>query len=122
MKSHRTPIAVAAAVALTLCGAAHAATNDEARNLNELRNTVVNLLQALVERGIVTREQAEAMVNAAQKKAADEAAAAQAQEQAEAGAVRVPYVPEIVKEEIRKQVVAELTPEVTKNVVEQAQS
>jgi len=123
-KSHRTRVRPFAAFAasLTICVSAHAASNDEARNLNELRNTVVNLLQALVERGIVTREQAEAMVNAAQKKAAEEAATAQAQEQAEAGAVRVPYVPEIVKEEIRKQVVADLAPEVTQNVVEQAQS
>jgi hypothetical protein len=35
--------------------------------------------------------------------------------------VRVPYVPEIVKEEIRKQVMADLAPQVTKQVVEQGQ-
>ncbi len=103
------------------CASAIAAQSDEARSLNELRNTVVNLLQTLVERGVVTREQAEAMVNAAQQKAATDAAATAAQEQAEAGAVRVPYVPEIVKEEIRKQVAAELAPQVTKDVIQQAQ-
>jgi hypothetical protein len=114
---------VALVVAASLgCAPALAAQSEEARNLNELRNTVVNLLQTLVERGVLTREQAEAMVNAAQQKAAADAAAAAAQEEAEAGAVRVPYVPEIVKEEIRKQVAAELAPEVAKEVIEQAKS
>ena len=84
-------------------GVAVAAQSPEERNLNELRNTVVNLLQTLVERGVVTREQAEQMVKTAQDKAAAEAAATATQEAAEAGAVRVPYVPEIVKDEIRKQ-------------------
>jgi polyhydroxyalkanoate synthesis regulator phasin len=129
-KSHRiaaSPFAALAIAALpiatlALCSSAEAAQSQEARNLNELRNTVVNLLQTLVERGVLSRDQAEAMVNAAQKKAADDATAAAAQEQSEAGAVRVPYVPEIVKEEIRKQVVAELAPEVTKNVIEEAHS
>lgn len=103
-------------------GTALAAQSPEERNLSELRNTVVNLLQTLVERGIMTREQAEQMVKNAQDKAATDAAATAAQDAAEAGAVRVPYVPEIVKEEIRKQVVADLTPEVTKQVVEQGQA
>ena len=115
-------IAAFALATQALCAVAGAAPSDEARNLNELRNTVVNLLQGLVEKGVLTREQAEAMVNAAQKKAAADAATTAAAEQADAGAIRVPYVPEIVKEEIRKQVAADLAPEVTKNVVEQAQS
>lgn len=105
-----------------LSGVAVAAQSPEERNLNELRNTVVNLLQTLVERGVVTREQAEAMVKSAQEKAATDAAATAAQDAAEANAVRVPYVPEIVKEEIRKQVTQELAPEVAKQVVEQGQA
>jgi len=105
-----------------LSGVAVAAQSPEERNLNELRNTVVNLLQTLVERGVVTREQAEAMVRTAQEKAATDAAATAAQDAAEANAVRVPYVPEIVKDEIRKQVTKDLTPEVVKQVVEQGQA
>ncbi len=46
----------------------------------------------------------------------------QAQEKSEEGAVRVPYVPQIVKDQIRKEVAAELVPQVTKEVVEQAKS
>lgn len=102
-------------------GTALAAQSQEEQDLSELRNTVVNLLQTLVERGIMSREQAEQMVKSAQDKAAAEAAATAAQDAAEAGAVRVPYVPEIVKEQIRKEIAADLAPEVTKQVVERGQ-
>jgi hypothetical protein len=111
----------AACAALILCaGAAHAAQSSEEKRLSELRNTVVNLLQGLVERGVLTREQAEKMVADAQSKAEADAAAVAATEQAEAGAVRVPYVPEIVKQEIRTQVATDLKREVTAEVLEQA--
>jgi polyhydroxyalkanoate synthesis regulator phasin len=103
-------------------GSAAAAAADDARALNELRNTVVNMLQGLVERGVLTREQAEKMVADAQNKAQADAAARAAQEQAEAGAVRVPYVPKIVKDEIRREVVTDLGEQVARNVIETAQS
>lgn len=113
------------ALGVSLSPMARAAA-DEERRMSELRNTVGNLLQALVERGVITREQAEQMVRDAQAKAETdstaELAAREAEEKADAGAIRVPYVPEIVKEEIRKQVLAELTPAVTKDVIEQAAS
>ena len=105
---------------------AQTSSSAEERNLAELRNTVINLLQGLVEKGVLTREQAEKMVKDAQTKAQTEVAAQEAQkkEQAEAekGAVRVPYVPEVVKEEIRKEVVAELAPSVKKEVAEEVTS
>ena len=94
----------------------------EERNLTELRNTIANLLQALVDRGVLTREQAEAMVKNAQEKAAAEAATRAQQEKAEEGAVRVPYVPEIVKEQIAKEVAAELGPSVKQELVQQVGS
>ncbi|MEJ0087443.1 MAG: putative porin [Pseudomonadota bacterium] len=98
----------------------------EEQHLSELRHTVENLLQALVDKGVLTREQAELMVSSAQSKAekdaATEAAARAATEQAEAGAVRVPYVPQIVKDEIRKQVIAEMTPALTDQIVAEASS
>jgi hypothetical protein len=109
---------------LVVAGTASAAPASDAQSLEELRNTVVNLLGALVERNVLTREQAESMVSTAQKKAADAAAASKARDAADeaAGAVRVPYVPQIVKDEIRKQVAADLEAEVTTRVVEQAQN
>lgn len=99
---------------------AHAA-QDEARSLNELRHTVVNLLQGLVDKGVLTREQAEKMVTDAQNKAQSDVAAQVAQEKAEEGAVRVPYVPQIIKDEIRRQVTSDLSEQVTRNVVEAAE-
>jgi hypothetical protein len=92
------------------------------RSLTELRDTIANLLQALVERGVLTREQAEAMVKSAQDKAAAETAAMAQQQKAEEGAVRVPYVPEIVKEQIAQEVAAELGPGVKQELVNQVSS
>jgi putative porin len=113
------------ALLIGFASAAQGAVNEEQR-LTELRLTVENLLQALVDKGVLSREQAELMVASAQSKAekdaADAAAARAATEQAEAGAVRVPYVPQIVKDEIRKEVMAELTPAVTQQVVDEARS
>ena len=113
----------AACAALLMCaGVAQSAQSPDERRLNELRNTVVNLLQGLVERGVITREQAEKMVADATAKAEADAAAMAANEQAEAGAVRVPHIPEIVKQEIRTQVAQDLKRDVTTEVLESART
>ena len=108
-----------------MASAANAAAADEQR-LTELQHTIENLLRALVDKGVMTREQAATLVTNAQTQAQNDAAAELAakksQEDSDAGAVRVPYVPEIVKDEIRKQVVADLTPQVTNQVVSEALS
>ncbi len=109
----------ALAAALCACAAASGAPVGETRRLEELRNTVVNLLQGLVDRGVLTREQAEQMVADARTKAEADVAAGEA---ADAGAVRVPYIPEIVKQEIRAQVAEDLEREVTTAVLEQAKA
>jgi hypothetical protein len=114
---------MAAALLVLLPPALSAQQSDtERQSMEELRNTVINLLQALVERGVITREQAEAMVKNAQEKASQAAAAAAQQQREEAGAVRVPYVPEIVKDQIRKDVVADLSPDIKKEVATQLSS
>jgi hypothetical protein len=92
---------------------------DERQSLEELRNTVVNLLQALVDQGVISREKAAQMVKAAQDKAAADAAAVA---KADEGAVRVPYVPQIVKDEIAKQVAEQIKPEVVAGVVQEAKA
>jgi hypothetical protein len=90
---------------------------DERQSLEELRNTVINLLQGLVEQGVITREKAAQMVKAAQEKAAADAAALAKTDE---GAVRVPYIPQIVKDEISKQVAEAVKPEVVAGVVKEA--
>lgn len=114
---------LAAAMMLIAASApALAQPTGEARSLEEVRNTVINLLEALVQKGVMTREQAEAMVASAQEKAAATAKAQADKEASEAGAVRVTHVPEIVKQQIRDQVRAELKDEVAKDVVAQAKA
>jgi polyhydroxyalkanoate synthesis regulator phasin len=104
----------------------------------QLKNTVTNLVDELVKAGVLKKEQAEAMV-----KRAEEAAAAEAKEQAasappadnaaqqlaeetgspevaDANVVRVPYVPEFVKDEIREEVRKELKNDVVKEVTDKA--
>ena len=101
------------------------AAPDEQR-LTELQHTIENLLRALVDKGVMTREQAETLVTNAQTQAkgdaATELANRNAQDALDAGAVRVPYVPQIVKDEIKKEVLSDLTPQVTNQVVSEALS
>lgn len=93
---------------------------DEVQGLEELRNTVVNLLEALVQKGVMTREQAQAMVAQAQSQAVEDAKARSAKAEAEKDAVRVTYVPESVRAKIRDEMRAEVIQDVTANVVAQA--
>ncbi|HWY96607.1 MAG TPA: putative porin [Steroidobacteraceae bacterium] len=120
----RRVFGLAALMLIAQSPAARAAS--EQQSLEELRNTVINLLRALVDQGVMTREKAEQLVKQAQDKAAADAALAakNAAETAksEEGAVRVPYVPQIVKDEISKQVAEEVKPGVVASVVEQAKS
>ena len=123
--NHRLGAAVAVAMLLA-CPALQAADTaaSERQSLEELRNTVVNLLRALVDKGLMTREQVELLVKQAQDKAAADATANAAKEAATAkadeGAVRVPYVPQIVQDQISKQVAEQVKPAVVADVVKEA--
>jgi diguanylate cyclase (GGDEF)-like protein len=77
----------------------------------------VNLLQTLVEQGVMPREKAQALVQQAQEKAATDAAAAAA---ADEGAVRVTYVPQTVRDEISRQVAEDVRPQLVDDVVARA--
>lgn len=106
---------------LTAMSAARAQT-DEARSLEEVRNTVINLLEALVQKGVMTRDQAESMVATAQSKAAADAKARAERSAVEPNAVRVTYVPETVRQQIAAEVSAVVTDDVTKEVIAQAKA
>lgn len=111
--------AMMALLALAVAPVVSCFAADDRQSLEELRNTVINLLQALVDQGVMTREKAAQLVKAAQDKAAADAAAVAKTDE---GAVRVPYVPQIVKDEIAKQVAAEVKPGVVADVVNQAKT
>jgi hypothetical protein len=92
----------------------------------DLRNTVVNILEALVQKGVLTRDQVQQIVTNAQAKTAAAAAArAQAEAtttEAEKDAVRVTYVPQVVKDQIATQAASEVRKEVTAQVIQQART
>ncbi len=120
-------VAAGVAAALALLPLAGSAAQEKAELL-ELKNTIVNLVDALVDQGVLTREKADAIKRDATAKARVEAADAARVVDEEippddgqsAQVVRVPYVPEFVKDEIRAQVREELRADVTKDVIDKA--
>ncbi len=111
--------ATCVSTALALAPFAACPAADDRQSLEELRDTVINLLQALVDQGVISREKAAQLVKAAQDKAAADAAAVAKTDE---GAVRVPYVPQIVKDEIAKQVAEEVKPAVVADVENDAKT
>jgi hypothetical protein len=117
------------ATALLLCAlAASSAWADEKEDLLKLRNTTLNLIDMLVDQGVLDKQKAQKLIQQAEQKAAQEAKAEAAKSKAaepEArvvggkpgeGPVRVTYVPDFVKEEIRQEVRKELKDDVVKEV------
>ncbi|PJM70125.1 putative porin [Achromobacter ruhlandii] len=101
---------LAASLALAAAGAAVAlpATGNAAPAPSE--NATINLIRLLVQQGVLKPEQAEALV--AQAEAVAKAARAAPQDRgaavAQAGDVRVPYIPQTVRDQIRDEVKAEV--------------
>ncbi len=93
-----------------LASAADAVT--ETRSLDDLRSTTLGLIQALVDQGLLSRERADALLRQAQSRSAGSAtaaapppsAAAQAASAAESKLVRVPYIPETLKAQIKEDI------------------
>jgi hypothetical protein len=98
--------------ALLVAGAAPCAAAGEREDLETLRLTTMKLIQLLVEQGVLSRDKADQLIRQAQQAAAaggpGPAAAAPGDKP---GTVRVPYVPQTVrdqmKEEIRQEVLAQ---------------
>lgn len=97
--------------AMSLAIAATGASAQERESVEMIRQTTVNLIEALVQNGVLTREKADALIKDAQAKAQ-----AQKPAQAEAGSessaakpvIRIPYVPESVRNQIRDEVKEEV--------------
>jgi len=128
----------------TLLSSYQAQAVSEKEELLKLKNTTLNLIDMLVQEGIIDKKKAEAMVSKAESKAADEAKhestsgstasvmgtpsvdanASQAtpQTNGKSGPVRVTYVPDFVKDEIRADVRKQLKDEVVKEVKAEAKN
>jgi hypothetical protein len=96
---------------------------DEQQELLKLKNTTMNLIQILVEQGIMTQDKADQLIREAEAKAELQTQQAE-REQAtpKEKVVRVPYVPEYVKEDIRNEVREELRAQVVEDVMAQAKN
>jgi hypothetical protein len=92
-RTHIKPLVLALALV-----AASPANADERQQLEALRATTFAILDALVEKGILTDEVAKTLVKQAEAKGQEAAAATKA----DSGVVRVRHVPESVKKEIRE--------------------
>ncbi|MEW5789136.1 MAG: putative porin [Pseudomonadota bacterium] len=79
----------------------------EREDLEALRATTLAIVDALVDKGILTKEAAQELVKQAEKKG-QEQAAQMAKAEGEAGVVRVTYIPEPVKRELREQLRQEM--------------
>jgi len=99
MKSAVTKCCLALCLALVLAPA----RADEREDLESLRSTTLNLIKLLVEQGVLSKEKADGLVKEAEKRAATAKPAA-----ADSKTVRVPYVPEVVRNEIRDQIKQEV--------------
>lgn len=81
---------------------------DERQSLETLRQTTLGLIDALVDGGVLTRDKADALVRQAEQQAAARVAQASAASAAQPAVVRVPYVPQSVRNEIRDQLKEEV--------------
>lgn len=109
-KSWWLTMSAVSAMALTVAMPARA---QDASGLEELQATTLALIDTLVDSGILSREKADRMLAAAKARAQVQVAAQQATRPPELGkdgkkVVRVPYVPESVKAEMREQIKQEV--------------
>lgn len=97
----------------------------EREELLQIRATTLNLIEVLVKEGVLTQAGADQLLAQAKEKAAAEAQMVEHTEAAKADdskVVRVPYVPQFVRDEIRDQVRNELREDVTQDVLAQAKN
>ncbi|MFP1683772.1 putative porin [Alloalcanivorax sp. C16-1] len=95
---------LAVAVAATLAGPVRAQT-PEPETPSVSGNTTVHLIRLLVEQGVITEVQAQGLLDQARR---DALAEQRRQPQVQEGDVRVPYIPETVREGIREEVKEEV--------------
>lgn len=99
-RAERFPVRVATLAVLLALGTG-AAWADEREDLETLRQTTMNLIQALVQQGVLPADKADQLVKAAEAKA--KATVAEAKK-VEESTVRVQFVPESVRKQISDQV------------------
>lgn len=108
MKKFNYTIATSVLVCI-LCSAP--AVADERKELEELRSTTYELIKLLVDEGVLSRGKADLLIREADKRAAAAQTKAAEAKAAESKVVRVPYVPQNVRNEIREEIKQEIIAE-----------
>jgi len=117
----RRPLAVCLGFVLAAPALVPTAAAETRQELLEMKNTVMNLVDALVEQGVLPAEQAETLKDKAKAQAAVDARKELLEEKANnARVVRVPYVPEFVRDEIKEEVRQGLKSDVLADVEKKA--
>lgn len=83
----------------------HPARANERSELDNLFSTTLNLIKLLVEQGALNKDKADALTRDVEKQVAQSRAASKPED---SKTVRVPYVPEVVRNEIREQIKQEV--------------
>jgi hypothetical protein len=113
-------------VALALCSLVGVVQAGEKEELLKLRETTTTLIKELVKQGVLTEKVAIDMLNKAEGATVPDPSGQAAKDAAntppEPGEVRVPYVPQFVKDEIRQQVRTELREQVVGDVMQKAKN
>lgn len=118
----RTSIIACSAILLSTVSTSVPAQETGGSDMAVLRNTVVNLLDAMVKQGLLSKDSAEKLVADAQSKANAEAVALTAAGGTAApGDVRVTYVPQVVQDQITEQVKLDVQASVVADVKKAAQ-
>lgn len=108
------PTKLASLITLVLLSQYHLAQADERESLEQLKATTTNLIDLLVQEGVLNKDKADALIKKATADAATQVKQAKAQEANAAAAetgliqdeksVRVQYVPEHIKKEMREEI------------------
>ena len=108
-----TKLILAVSIAIGMMGNSLIANADERESLEQLKATTTNLIDLLVQEGVLPKDKAEAMVKKASQDAAQQVKQAKVKEAATGDAintqpddksVRVQYVPEHIKREMRAEI------------------
>ena len=116
-------ISTKAALSMVILGAGlytSTAYCEQNQDLMLLQKTTYRLIDLLVEEGVLSADKAEAMKREAENDAGKELAKTDRQNIIEPDAVRVTYVPEFVRDEIKEDLRKEMKADVLASVAEQA--
>lgn len=101
MGNHRTPRRLGAATVLLAAAVSGTVHAGEREDLESLRDTTLSLIQTLVEQGWIPKEKADELVRRAKKSGPPPGETEEkVTENGDEKTVRVPYVPQIVRDEI----------------------